>query len=496
MLVCHNESADRVSLIMMHRTIVQFHRFLILLLFLLLNHSKGSETAPPEQPYDISKISARWEHRLYLLGNESSVCKFMQEEKNSNVRSETDTTYKLMSTLFDAFLAHRRNNPSKACNLPEHHRWSQASGAQPRVFQIAEINQDCHSYIHIDEAVKRKELEAWTLHNLTNIIRTGRSAFRNATVEAPFPKDGSWYENEFAPYESTARKELTIGQKCDLDAAFAFLINSRVYMRVAVSDNYGPLYMTDFQRQVVVEYVPSDFSAGLKMIHRHYQPFVPPTEQNASMEYGTTLLMLIDGQFKLATQPSLFTDSYGALKRAAETAEDATDRGNDALTVSNIAILALPLAMNLVPVAFVADLTTAGLVIYIIFTDILSTIPFLAKGVELVLLGRPRGNFATAFFAGNESLAQIEVWSALCQSEPKFRNVGIAFIVTALVSMITGVLLEVGAMKYVYRRRIKMQSSARAHGPFGPALMERSRLGLFGASNYEEGANLLGERDA
>lgn len=417
----------------------------------------------------------------------------MQDPQNSELRQATIPTFELMEKIRDGFFKRRKTNSTLVCNLDTSHVWSVSSADRPKVLQIGLLEQDCHAYMHLDVAAEEGDLDENIMDNITTIIRTGRAAFTNATVHTEFPEDGNWNDSDEKPYENISKEMRAVGQTCLLDAVFAFVVNSDIYIRVAVSNKYPPLKSEDYKRQNVIQFVPSNFSEGLKVIQRRYISGLPHKNQSGEYVEGQTIMLLEDGTFKVSTKPSLFNDRYGALSRAVREAEGATDRARDALTTSNIAILVLPMVMNLVPVAFVADLSHKGMIIYILFTDLISTVPFLLKGVELFNLGSRRRTYATAFFAGNETIAQIELWSASCESKERFWRIGLAFIIAAILAMILGVLLEVWATRFMRRRKEHATSGAQVSGPFGRAARDWTRFGFFGSAFNEDQLELTSQ---
>lgn len=86
------------------------------------------------------------------------------------------------------------------------------------------------------------------------------------------------------------------------------------------------------------------------------------------------------GRVGLSAIHNLPGDDSPALKLALEKSDVPAGQAEDALTASNIGILALPMALNVIPIALVADVSSVGLFAYTVMTDILTTIPFIIKG--------------------------------------------------------------------------------------------------------------------
>lgn len=163
--------------------------------------------------------------------------------------------------------------------------------------------------------------------------------------------------------------------------------------------------------------------------------------------------------------------------------ELALDRGNhnvelafDATTPSNIAILALPLAMNVVPVALIADVNTFGMLVYTLLTDVLTAVPLAIKGVEVLLIGKKVKYAAVTRISGgnlwdNDRQQQgkaAEIWVAECVAEGNFITQGSILLVVALLFMVGGVVAEIVAKRWVQKRRRMGMSDSFAHSVLPP----------------------------
>lgn len=144
-----------------------------------------------------------------------------------------------------------------------------------------------------------------------------------------------------------------------------------------------------------------------------------------------------------------------ALKRGSHQ----TQQASDATTPSNIAILALPLAMNLVPVALIADVNSLGMLVYTLLTDVLTTIPLAIKGVEVISIGAS-SNIAvvTRITGGNlwsdadrDKDKAAETWVAECRANGNLTLIGVILLTVAIVFMIGGIAAEILAKRFVKR---------------------------------------------
>ncbi len=150
-------------------------------------------------------------------------------------------------------------------------------------------------------------------------------------------------------------------------------------------------------------------------------------------------------------------------------AENDAEHANDAVQKSNMAILLLPLMMNLVPVALFADVNTLGMIVYTALTDVLTAVPLAIKGWELLDISANSHTVAASYYTGEMGPGEnaiAELFIAKCHTFERRVGIGISFIVVAVVFMIFGVSFELFAKRYMRRRR-----PYAPYQPVGPGAM-------------------------
>lgn len=417
----------------------------------------------------------------------------MHERATAEMRSSTHAFFDLVELLNSGFINLRRDNVSSSCNLPYYHAWSKAARVRPQVLQLGELSSRCYSYVQLpaNGAQNAPEfLNSVQSADIQDVIRAARTVLGNATVNIRFPQDGAW-NPDTPPFDGSQRLVGRGGQVCEIESASSFIVDSAVYLKAFVSDQEPLSRVRDFGRQNVFEFINRDFSHSLRMVHRRYQSGIEPTLQNGSYENCSTVLQLTNGVLIPTMTLSEFEDPFSPIVRAFNQAMEANQRARDAITASNIAILALPMAMNLIPMAFVADFATFGTLVYVLLTDIISTLPIFLKGIELVLLRKPQKSLTSVYFAGDEKLAMLEIWNAKCQAAFIYGSAGTAFIATATIAMIAGVLLELWALRLMKRRLANGAAHFSAgsfwvNGPLGRTGRQSTKFSLFGAASTED----------
>lgn len=105
------------------------------------------------------------------------------------------------------------------------------------------------------------------------------------------------------------------------------------------------------------------------------------------------------------------------------------------------------------------------MLLYTLFSDILTVIPLAIKGAELVYIGglRHRTIAVRMTSAMNGTLsnsAGASLWAAECRATKRVRPLGFAFLTIALVFLTLGVWLEFWARQYVKMRERKRRVQA------------------------------------
>lgn len=177
---------------------------------------------------------------------------------------------------------------------------------------------------------------------------------------------------------------------------------------------------------------------------------------------GTTTLTIQQGQAYPAAFVGIFPEKIPAVQDALNKADMSLQQTDDALAPSSIAILMLPLALNLVPLAALTHASTCSLIAYTIISDILSVIPLAIKGVELIIIGSARYRAVTTRVTGASNGSQAisaaaEIWGVECRAFDRVRPIGILFLCMALSFMVLGVMVELVAQRWIVRRRKRIQ---------------------------------------
>lgn len=195
-------------------------------------------------------------------------------------------------------------------------------------------------------------------------------------------------------------------------------------------------------------------------------PRLPPASgrENAS----TTLRSTFGG----VPATSLFRSIMIAAKNPAvvvaiNVAHDTKAVVQDATTKSNMAILLLPLALAVVPIALFADVSAPVTAAYAAVTDVASALPLAIKGIELIQFGKAQTVATRTWIYGGSSpdgLAAAETWHATCAANGKVIVQGQVFLGLAVLLAVVGGGAEVYFRKAMEKRKRQVQGAADGRG--------------------------------
>lgn len=394
--------------------------------------------------------------------------------------------YELFETLAKVVDKRKAVNDSQACNLRVTVTWVGSTPDNIRVRQVGEINDQCNTRVTLNSAAENNEMDPNYVRRVRDTIIDVKKAFFQAQKDIPeIPdknnQDLNWTRAAFIRGNWDLERS---GQTCTSDNLFAYRKNGEWYLQATITNSNVDAFLPDWERQYITELIPKNFSDPMKLRHVKH-------DNHSVIEEGTTIIAKWGGKVELSDTSNMVFDENPALVEALRLNAIAVDQAEDAVTPSNIAILALPMVMSLIPVAFLADLNTCAMLWYIVFTDVFSAVPFLIKGIELLDSTTTKRGEIVAYHMGNETLSQMEVWAAECKGRDSFRVLGILFICIAVFAITFGVLLEMVAARVMRRRRVN--KGHEASGPFGMAMFDTTAYSPLGAAEEDERDRRLSE---
>ncbi|CAN8074650.1 unnamed protein product [Agarophyton chilense] len=378
--------------------------------------------------------------------------------RNSAAMSTHLAIHDMFSSILSAVDKRVVQQHNLACNIRAE-PWIQASIDSSRVLQIFEPDLVCQSSINIRSAIQQQELHPSLLRDSLHLLSDAANHVKVAAQTSLPSLCRSQHLELFDEYYAlSAWNFFQDAQHCRLENAMAYRVNSTLYVHTAVTNHPVHHYVPDLQRAILSEFVDRRFQT-LKMVH--------PRWSDSQNELASTIVQQSEGRAEFASV-RMSAEQNTALADALKHNHVIIDLARDAIVPSNIAILALPMIMTLVPVAFVGELSTLATLLYVVLTDLLSTIPFVIKGFELYNSARINRNEMVAYHVGTKENGKIELWVARCTGSDGFQRVGIGFLVFALCTTALGLLLEVYAWNKMRKKRLQSQTQGHPTGAYSP----------------------------
>lgn len=457
---------------------------LLLIITVLLLHSTATtatrtaptaQSPPLKQLYNISKNFKQWDgHIKAFLSNSPTT---MALRANRTLVASLSPLYDLIDNFTDIIEDRIDEQSPLACSLRLNSKWVSSSQTRVKVFQLGVLDNSCLSFLDGQQAVRAGILPSSLFSSVKTILRNGRRAFFEATLQSSLPDILRFTLAWDRLYSLSGFMFQHRQQVCHTEYIFAYRVLGKWFVRHAVTNHAIDHIVTLWDRNYTHEYISRDLQT-LSLVHERF-------DNNVLINASTLLVSWsgIPGPGSVWT--NYYTDHEQALAQALDQNAVSIDLAADGITASNTAVLALPMVMSFVPVAFIADLDSCGMLIYALMTDVFAAIPFLVKGIELVLSARNRKSTMHAFYMGNETLGQMEINAAECVGTGGFGVHGWYFIVVAMCMMVTGVVMEVVAAHVMARRRaasvLTGQIGGEVKGPFGDAVFTRTGGGFLGA---------------
>lgn len=289
----------------------------------------------------------------------------------------------------------------------------------------------------------------------------------------------------------------TTSKKCIVNHVGGTRFKDNWYLRTSVTNAPLAQNLRLYDRQFLSEFmrVKDDGTLDQPLIFRvNERPpdSDPPTNKSVDHilnEKTTTILSSGRGSVGPHMYGKLYPEEIPAYAAAVDMSDLSIQQAEDARTPSSLAILLMPLALNLVPIALLAQVNSFFMLMYTLMSDVITVIPLAIKGVELILIGKQRHVAAAIRFStrANGSLpetASMEMWTAECRARDNVLPTGIAFVVLAIVFIILGIALEFIAKAYVNRRRLRRRLLEAEHEPLVNSLLQRKSSG----DNHKIGA--------
>lgn len=394
---------------------------------------------------------------------------YMSSEAPMATRLQTNKTFIQSSQVLDSYLNFAENSTLRVLQsnqeIPKEQTIRVCNTIGRRTIEIIEIffedrglplpNATCFTTLH-GTTTFTNETSPWTASDINTALLQRQVSLHHArkqiVQEVLPPKNWTQPDTNFNYRYNISSKQ------CVMNHAVGFRVGSKWFLGTSITNPGRTHNARLFERQWLTEYIhtaPDDTNTALKFSAR----VRPPGDEPHVVRTNTTTT-LTSGRG--AVGPFAFRHAYPSqnevLAASLEKSDLSIQQADDALTPSSLSILLLPLGLNLIPVALLAPVDTVTMLMYMVMSDVITTIPLAIKGVELIFIGRERHVSTAVQFTASVSgelsqTASMQIWSAECMARENVTRVGIAFVVLAAIFIAMGISLELIAKSYVDRHR-------------------------------------------
>lgn len=308
---------------------------------------------------------------------------------------------------------------------------------------------------HVGPAVSRSTIGKFTAGQVFHALQARGDLITKNILGLAQSAMGNYSAPAFIynfPYSTTSKT-------CVLHVAGGIRVDEDWYIRTQLTDVPIFAHVPKFGRQYLAELIRigRNGSLGWPLVQGWCDEGVnngPRRWRNDS----TTITNNRRGHANPAFLHRILPKDNPAIHEALQKSEYSIRQATDTLFPSNVAILVLPLALNLMPLALITDVNTFTMLMYALLSDVLTALPLMIKGIELINVGTKRHySVFTRMSSSSDGTysrsSRCEVWSAECHSK---RNVAVAgkfFIAVAIIFIVGGLCAEVAAHRYRSRGR-------------------------------------------
>ncbi|PXF43110.1 Zinc finger protein OZF [Gracilariopsis chorda] len=175
-------------------------------------------------------------------------------------------------------------------------------------------------------------------------------------------------------------------EDCTINVLGAYRIQRDWLLNIGITNEKKENYTAEFSRHYINEGIGRDGKVGrMKLFKRPDND--AKNQTHVLIEGATTMMVSHNGIAAPAVIKPIPFEENLAVRRALDKADLYSQQVTDATSPSSIAILVLPLFLNLIPIALLADVSTRSTFLYALLSDVLTVIPLSIKGIELISIG-------------------------------------------------------------------------------------------------------------
>lgn len=399
-------------------------------------------------------------NRLFKVSFDWPVSRLLNSQPT--VISSTKTILEHISHVEIATLRNLRNrtlpkpdDPLRVCNF-DRKNWLNSVQTYFGNRGWAEPDLECVTELH-GVAVSNSESPLHSLNTIFDEMRIRGQTLDGLAKNISDHVLGNWTDPHVV-YDTRYNK---LSQQCTLHNVGAVRVNGSWHIITSITNTAKEQQLPNFQRQFLIEFQRvGEGGKFVKPLVMRLPERPKDGKERITFENVTTSL----SSWRGTAGSSFFIGTFPEDNLAVLDALDATDlhvqQAEDAMTPSSIAILVLPLFLNLVPISLLTEVSTIFTLVYVLFSDILTVVPLMIKGGELIHIGQIRERatvlrFSSSLDGSLSETAASELWAAECRANENVRVTGIVFLALGATCMIIGITFEVISRSYVKQRKAR-----------------------------------------
>lgn len=419
--------------------------------FLSLKDIKGEETTECVERFDSDyNGEPRW--RIQTLNSKEDTLAGEINEKSPS----TTTSVKTIQDYFESLRELHDNTEDPICNSE-----GEVIADRALFFGFGTIN-GCTTLYDQFDTQNNSEAEdiARISKNLIESIEDLNKTLGDVGLDVVKNYDVPWETargNDAYPVTDT--RIVTI-RKCRAYRAIGYRVNGTWGIGASVFRYPYDYNAADWNKTSITEFLTVKNNSLSQ--HKFWSP-VCNTDRNATdwvhgtaIEEGWVGTVRWDHDPKGSDSKTEFIETHYGLIDALGAGEKQKEILQDSGTLSNIAVLMLPGALTLFPIGLFQEVGLGTVIMFSIATDVVSVLPVLIKGIEMVVYGVRKYYGLVSEFTGSSEINELgvaQVYPAVCEFQSWIKNLGIALICIAIFLMILGISLEFISLWNAKRKR-------------------------------------------
>lgn len=321
-------------------------------------------------------------------------------------------------------------------------------------------------------------LPKYSLHEMQDAFRDRSEQVRTVAEQIKKSTVSNWTHISFRGNDSIVLNSIS----CSVRFTSAVRVLGSWYIRTSLLSIPQSHWVKERDREIISEYI--GVHNNTLVVTNLTLPVNPVNgTEHRFQNDATTRIGFWNGASSTSSFYRQTAEENHAIKDAMDLARSSIQHADGALFWSNIAILVLPLFLNLIPVSLVTNIRSRLMMAVIIFGDILGALPMMTKGIEIITISEK--SYLSIFTKMSDPSSDTpqtshvisgELWVAQCNAKHDIGRTGMILVLIALASSIVGVFIELGVHLYGKQTQQKLFQSSEISPELLNALIRKQIL--------------------